>query len=201
MLKHNLELSGSLFSLLLLCWRISPSDQFPFRITSEIVNLTDIRQDTFDGWSARRNAVTYTGQHKHNKRRPTPCLEQDPNPPSQCLSWLRHFMPQTARTLSSVYGLFSDRNIFLWLHIIHNFQKCIENLYIRGPYCHRDSNAPPPLQIRVFMFSIACCCHGVSGQWWSDGNMALAIMIMRSEFYSFRGLQEKTLFQIVNVFV
>jgi hypothetical protein len=41
-----------LLILLFLPWRIRPSGLFPFRLNSEIMDLTDSCQDSLDGWSA-----------------------------------------------------------------------------------------------------------------------------------------------------
>jgi hypothetical protein len=60
---ENLKL---LFKLLLLqYWLVRLSGLFPFRITSEVMNLIDSLQDPLNNRSARRKAVTFTGQHKH----------------------------------------------------------------------------------------------------------------------------------------
>jgi hypothetical protein len=49
------------------------------------------------GWSARRKAATYTGQHKRTINANThPCLEWDLEPRSQCSSGRRHALDRAA---------------------------------------------------------------------------------------------------------
>jgi hypothetical protein len=63
--------------------QIKLSGLYPLRINSEIMNLTD---DSLDGVSASRKAVTYTGQHTHRINADIKtCLKWDSNQRYQCL--------------------------------------------------------------------------------------------------------------------
>jgi hypothetical protein len=65
-----------------------------FKNSFETMNITESLHDSLDGGSARSNAATYTGQHKHRINADIqPSLEWDSNPRSKCLSRRRHFMP------------------------------------------------------------------------------------------------------------
>jgi hypothetical protein len=67
---------------------------FSYQNWSGTMDLIDSRQDSLDGWPARRKAATYTGQHKHRRNADRhPRLEWEPNPRSQPVSGRRHFMP------------------------------------------------------------------------------------------------------------